>query len=163
LIAWIVALMLVLEPASPWLGTFRGTALAVDRACHAAPLYPGEDGPARCAAELIAIGWYESRFEPDALAHDGSGTVCLGQVDARGLMASADAIRTDIDVCIHAMLERARESHRVCALRGRGPLERLGQYTGGGGACDRGLAESRRRAALADALVRRHPVRWIEE
>ena len=163
MIHWLVAVMLALQPVAPWRGTYRDTAAAIDRAAHAAPLYLGEDGPSRTALELIAIAWHESRFQPDALAEDGSGTVCLGQVDARGLMASAEAIRTDLDLCVHAMLERARESHRVCRLRGRDGLERLGQYTGGGGSCSRGLEASRRRAGLADALAARFPVRWVEE
>jgi len=160
--AWILSLMLFLQPAAPWLDTYPSTARAIDRAAHAFPVYEGEDGVSRTAAELVAIAWYESRFNPRAVAEDGSGTVCLGQIDVRGLGVAAEALLESVDNCVEAMLARVRESHRVCALRGRGPLERLGQYTGGGGECDRGLRAARARAKTAEWLVRRYPVRWVE-
>jgi hypothetical protein len=160
---WIVQLMLLLQPQAPWIDTYADTARAIDVAAHEFPLFEGEDGPSRTAAELVAIAWYEAKFNPRAVADDGSGSVCLGQVDVRGLGVSAESLLESVDNCVEAMLVRIRESHRVCALRGRPPLERLGQYTGGGGACDRGLEAARRRAGLADWLVRRWPVRWVED
>lgn len=163
MVTWILMMMVALYADAPWRDTYPSTARAIDRVAHASPIYDGEDGPERSAATLVAIAFFESRFQPDALAEDGSGTTCLGQVDSRGLMASAEQLRTDVDLCVNAMAQRARESVRVCALRGRPPLERLGQYTGGGGACDRGLEAARRRGKLADWLVRRWPVRWVEE
>jgi hypothetical protein len=162
MVAWILTMMVALQGAAPWLDTYPTTARAIDRAAHAFPVYEGEDGPARTAAELVAIAWYESRFNPRAVAEDGSGTVCLGQIDVRGLGVAAEALLESVNDCVEAMLARIRESHRVCALRGRERVERLGQYTGGGGACDRGLRAARARAKLADWLVTRWPVRWVE-
>jgi hypothetical protein len=160
--AWILSLMLFLQPAAPWIDTYASTARAIDVAAHEFPLFEGEDGVSRTAAELVAIAWYESRFNPRAVAEDGSGTVCLGQIDVRGLGVSAESLLEDVRDCVEAMVARARESHRVCTLRGRKYNERLGQYTGGGGGCDRGLEAARRRGKLADWLVRRWPVRWVE-
>lgn len=160
---WILQLMLALQGSAPWIDTYPSTARAIDRAAHLFPVYDGEDGVSRSAAELVAIAWYEAKFNPRAVAADGSGSVCLGQVDVRGLGVRAESLLESVDDCVEAMLVRIRESHRVCALRGRPPLERLGQYTGGGGGCDRGLEAARRRAGLADWLVRRWPVRWVEE
>ena len=162
MVTWILMLMTALQADAPWRDTYLETARAIDRVAHASPIYDGEDGAARSAATLVAIAFMESHFKPDAVAEDGAPTYCLGQVDPRGLMATAEQLRADVDLCVNAMAQRARESVRVCALRGRAPLERLGQYTGGGGGCDRGLEAARRRGKLADWLVRRWPVRWVE-
>lgn len=162
---WILSLMLALQPSAPWLATYRDTAVAIDRAAHAEPLYEDEDGAARTAAELVAIAWFESRFDPSAVAEDGSGSVCLGQIDLSNLdrlLTTRNALLADVDLCVHSMLRLVRESHRVCALRRQPAEDRLAQYTGGGGACDRGRRESRLRARLAEHLLRAHPVRWIE-
>jgi hypothetical protein len=163
MVAWILSLMVALQATAPWSATYRDTAVAFDRAAHASPLWDDEDGVAKTAALLVATSWYESRFDPQAIAEDGSPTYCLGQVDPRGVFATPQALLHDTALCVGTMLVLMHESFRVCALRGRSELDRLGQYTGGGGRCDRGLRESRLRAGLAAALLRAHPPRWVEE
>lgn len=153
--------MLALQPVAPWRATYRDTAVAIDTQAHASPLYDDADGVARTAALLVATAWFESRFDPQAVDDEGS-TFCLGQVDPRGLFATPQALLHDVPLCVGSMLRLMHESVRVCALRGRAADERLGQYTGGGGACNRGLRESRLRMRLAAYLLRAHPVRWIE-
>jgi len=162
MVTWILGLIVALQGASPWSDTYVATARAIDEAAHLFPVYPGEDGPAKTAVELVAISFFESHFNPKALAEDGSGTVCLGQIDIRGLPYSAAELLDDVRSCVEAMILRIRESHRVCRLAHRRPEERLGQYTGGGAACSRGLDASRRRARLADYLIKAHPPRWVE-
>jgi hypothetical protein len=162
MVTWILILMHALQADAPWRATYRDTAVAIDSAAHSAPLYDGEDGVVRTVALLTATAFMESRFDPQAVDVEES-TFCLGQVDPRGLFTTPQALLHDTPLCVGSMLRLMHESFRVCALRGRPPLERLGQYTGGGGACDRGLEAARRRAGLADWLVRRYPVRWVEE
>jgi len=162
MVPWILSLMVALQATAPWSYTYRDTAVAIDRAAHAQPLWDDEDGVARTAALLVATSFFESRFDPHAIDDTGT-TFCLGQVDPRGVFATPQALLHDTPLCVGTMLLLMHESFRVCALRGRPELDRLGQYTGGGGRCDRGLRESRLRAGLAAALLRAHPPRWVEE
>jgi hypothetical protein len=68
LAAWILRMMLILQPASvtPWADSY-GTTAAVfaDVAIHA-PLFPGKDGIERTAALFTSVAWYEGRFDPQA-------------------------------------------------------------------------------------------------
>ena len=61
--SWIISIMIALQPVAitPWASTYATTADAIARAASAEPLFAGESGPARTAALLISVSWYESR------------------------------------------------------------------------------------------------------
>ncbi len=146
--AWILSLMLVLQPQAPWRATYEATAAAIAATVQREePLFAGEQGRERTAALLVSLAWFESRFDAHALGDHGRSHG-LYQIQEHGELADpADATR--------AALGMLRESFRVCRAR---PLEeRLGWYAAGGPDCSRGLRESRHRVARAMWLFRTHP------
>ena len=159
---WILTLMLALVPGSPYEGTFAATAAAIDQAAHEAPLYPGEDGPARTAAQLVALAWFESRFDPKAVGDHGN-SLGLFQVGVSNL-ASLGIERDDLfdpKKAADAALRMIRTSFVVCRVRPK--EERLAHYAAGGPDCSKGGNESRHRTALAARLLRAHRVTWTED
>ena len=163
---WILQLMVLLQPAAPWRGTYAGTARAIDDAAHEAPLYPGEDGVERTAALLVAVAWRESRFDPMARATDCCGeSLGLFQVhgtNARrlGLMGVNELF--DPLTNARAALALLAESLRICA---RTPEdERLSEYASGRALCDvpEAVRDSRAKARIAARLMRERPPYWSE-
>jgi hypothetical protein len=152
--AWILTLMIALQPHAPWLSTYPETADAIARASIAEPLFAGKDGPARTAALLVAIGWFESRFQADAVGDHGR-SVCLvqiGESNFKALGVTRETMLTSVATCIHAGITMIRESMAACKAR---PLdERLGHYAAGGNGCSNegGLTASRHRMLLAKRL-----------
>lgn len=152
-------MMLALVPRAPYADTFPQTAAAIDRASHEAPLYAGEDGPERTAAQLVAIAWFESRFDPRAVGDHGRslGLFQVGVSNVRRLDVAIDDL-FDPDVAARAAIAMLRSSLRTCRVR---PKEfRLAEYASG--SCGRGGEASRHRTKLAGELLRAHPVRWFE-
>jgi hypothetical protein len=162
---WILSLMHLLVPQhAPYADTFPATAAAIDKVAHEEPLYDDDDGVVRTAVELVSLAFHESRFDPRAVAKDGS-SFGLTQIDTSNL-ATLGLTRKeelfDIETNLRAALKLMRISHRIC--RGRPPEDGLANYASGGGTCSipQGLIESRRRMRLAAALLRKHPPQWVE-
>lgn len=148
--AWVLSLMTLLEPSSPYRETFDRTALAIARGAERSPL-PGQDA-AKTAAVLVAVGWFESRFQPDAggdcdrMTKDGicvkgspAHSFCLFQVNETNLKAygtDRETLLTDVNECVHVGLRMMHDSFRICRSK---PLEeRLSWYAAGRNGCDPG-------------------------
>jgi hypothetical protein len=161
---WILSLMQLLVPHAPYADTFPATAAAIEKVAHEAPLYDDDDGVVRTVAELVALSFHESHFDPRAVDKGGT-SFGLTQVDASnlgmlGLKSTSDLF--DPETNLRAALKLMRISHRLCRQR---PIEdALANYASGGGTCSvpEGLVASRRRMKLAAALLRQHPPRWVE-
>lgn len=170
LTAWILNLILTLQPSAPWSETYGRTAEAIARVSEASPVFAGEDGPARTAAMLVALAWFESSFRPDAAgdcdrkqpngmcAPGGRPrSFCLFQIGESNFAAlgvTREQVQTDVDVCADAAIRMVRISFQVCRAR---PLEdRLGHYASGGSSCD-GVAASRNRIRKGMWLFRSTP------
>ena len=71
--SWILLLMIGLQPAknTPWADTFEHTAEVIATASVQSPLFEGADGPGRTAAFLVALSWFESRFDVHATGDNG--------------------------------------------------------------------------------------------
>jgi hypothetical protein len=161
---WILSLMHLLVPQAPYADTFPATAAAIDKVAHEAPLYDDDDGIVRTAAELVALAYHESRFDPRAVAKDKS-SLGLTQIDVSNLTNLGLAKKEelfDAETNLRAALKLMRISHRIC--RRRPPEDGLANYASGGGTCTvpEGLIASRRRMKLAMDLLRKHPPQWVE-
>lgn len=160
---WILKLMHLLLARAPWLDTYPITAAAIDKVAHESPLYEGEDGVEQTAAELVALTYYESRFDAKAVnkKQDSFG---LGQIHSSNLK-SLDLTKEqlfDPETNLRAAIKLIRISHRLCKWHPR--EERLTNYASGGGTCSvpEGLVASRRRMKLAMAILRKNPPFWVE-
>ena len=162
--AWIYALMIALVPSAPWKSSYLDTAHAIEDVSRESPLYPGDDGPARTAAEIVAIGYFESHFDPNAVGDKGS-SIGFGQIGVSNLrdlgLKSPDDLR-DVRTNLRAMVTLLRESHRVC--RGHPLRQQLAAYATGRGLCTvpEGIVASEHRMARAELLLREHPPYWVE-
>jgi hypothetical protein len=150
-VAWVVGLLVALEPQAPWRGTYGKTAEAIARAAESDPLF-GDHGEERTAALLVAIAWHESRFKPNAVSANKQ-YVCLFQIDKRHL-SDPDKALADQETCTRAAMKIIRASLEKCASKPEN--DRLAIFMSG--ACDRGVAESRYRMFLAQKLVKEHPM-----
>jgi hypothetical protein len=145
--AWVLSLLLFLQPDAPWRASYEETARAIAAAAaEAEPLFPGPDGRARTAALLVAVAYHESRFRPDAVG-DGGRSFGLFQHQRGG------ASNFTPTVAAPRALASLRASRQACRARPEG--EQLAAYASG--RCDRGLEASRARMALGRALVTRRP------
>lgn len=161
---WILSLILFLVPRAPFAATFQKTAESIDRVAHEAPLYPGEDGVERTAAELVAVAFFESHFDPKAtfVEKDGSTSTGLLQINSsneRWLGVNTTDLE-DPETNLRAAVKLMKGSHRAC--RGRPWAEQLALFTSGDTECRAGREASRHRLELAARLLREHPVYWIE-
>lgn len=150
-VAWVVGLLVALEPSAPWRPTFEKTAEAIARVSESEPLFD-DRGEERTAALLVSIAWYESRLKPNARSRNGQW-YCLYQVDKRHLPEPEKALE-DPEMCTRAAVKIIRSSLQACAKH---PAEeRLAQFMSG--SCDRGATDSRYRSFLASKLLREHPL-----
>lgn len=167
--AWVLSLMTYLEPASPFRTTFEATANAVANAAERSPL-PSLDAR-RTASVLVALAWFESRFQIDAKG-DCSRVTKLGTCAEGGvptsfglfqinvtnhdaLAVTASGLLSSPETSADAALRMMCRSFHVCRAR---PLEeRLAWYAGGGNGCPEGgpTRKSRHRMALAVRLAQR--------
>ncbi len=150
--AWILALMIVMQPRAPWRATYEATATAIADVVEASPpLFAGELGREKTAALLVSLAWFESTFRPDALGDHGEAHG-LYQVHGRGELA-------DPHEATEVALELVRLSFTAC--RARPVEERLAWYAGGGFDCSApsaaALRASRHRVLRAMWLVRHEP------
>ncbi|MDB4944374.1 MAG: hypothetical protein JWP97_3908 [Labilithrix sp.] len=150
-VAWVVGLLVALEPSAPWRPTFEKTAEAIARVAESDPLFD-ERGEERTAALLVSIAWYESRLKPNARSKNGQW-LCLYQVDKRHLPEPQKALE-DPELCTRAALKIIRASLQACTRQR--PDDRLAQFMSG--SCERGGTESRYRMFLASKLLKDHPV-----
>jgi hypothetical protein len=160
---WILKLMQLLVTRAPYADTFPATAAAIDKVAHEAPLYADENGVVETAVELVALSYYESRFDPKAVDKKKT-SFGLTQIDGSNLknLGLTREQLFDPETNLRAALKLIRISHRLCRYHPR--EERLANYASGGPTCNvpEGLVESRRRMKLAADLLRKHPVRWTE-
>ncbi len=167
--AWILKVMLALQPDAPWLDTYAETALAVDEEARARPFYEGEHGAERTAMDMVALFWFESRFKQDAIDRAHS-SVCLGQIDLSNLPTPegwkrAD-LQTDVVKCVRTAARMMKKSHAVCAsfVRNVAPGYLLAWYAGGGPTCARSEDAARKSSArvyLGVRLFERYPFRLV--
>lgn len=147
-VAWVLSLMIAMQPHAPWSSTYPATAQAIaDVVTAEEPLFAGSDGRERTAAVLVSLAWFESTFKPGAVGDHGRSHG-LYQVQGKGEL-------TDPVEATRAALAMVRASFRVC--RARPVNEWLGWYAGGGPDCTRGLRESRHRMARALWIFAKHP------
>jgi hypothetical protein len=152
-VAWVVSLLVALEPSAPWASTYEKTAEAIANAATSDPLYAREaDGEARTAALLVSLAWYESRFKPDAVSKD-KRTLCLYQLD-KSYFGEPQKALGDPDLCTRTALTVVRRSLEAC--RARAPEDRLAFFVSGH--CDRGGPDSRYRMFLAKKVLKEHPM-----
>ena len=162
--AWILSLMQLLVPHAPYVDTFPATAAAIEKVAHEAPLYDDDDGVVRTVAELVALSYCESHFDPRAVDKTKT-SFGLTQIDASNLknlgLKSHEQL-FDAETNLRAAIALMKISHRLCRWRPR--EDALANYASGGGTCavPEGLVASRRRMKLAAALLRRHPPHWVE-
>lgn len=135
------------------------------------PLFPGKRGRERTVAVVLAVAQLESGFRKDVdlgagrLGRGDHGrSWCLMQVQAgtTGTVPSGSAITrgytgadlvADRKKCFRAGIEMLRQSLSACKDQ---PLkDRLAVYASG--SCDKGLAESRVRMALAGRITKLLP------
>lgn len=157
--AQILALMIELEPNSPYRDTFSETAEVFAKVANEAPLFKGEDGSQRTAALFVSVAWFESRFNQKAIGDHGH-SLCefqIGISNLKALETSKDEILNNVEVCTRSARRMMSISFGVC--RGKDVLDVLGHYAFGGQKCGgedgEGLRESRHRMRKADFLFRR--------
>lgn len=135
--AWILSLLIALQPVAPWRASYENTAKEIAQGIEESkPLF---SEPRKGAALLISLAWFESRFDVNAIGDHGKS---FGLYQQQGLGPINGAKRQTV-----IAIEQIRKSMRICANR---PLvEMLGWYAAGGPNCDRGLRESRHRVLKA--------------
>jgi Transglycosylase SLT domain len=158
MVAWILSLMVALQPNAPWKESYERTAQSVaDVVAAEEPLFSGPQGREKGAAILVALAWAESRFDPKAVGDQGR-SVGLYQIFGPNLPTPEGFGRKDILGnplnATKVALRMIRASMAVCA---KFPLlERLGWYAAGD--CQRGAGASRFRVGLAMKVMQSHPV-----
>ncbi len=147
--SWVLALMLKAQPHAPWSNTYESTAEAIAKAAEMYPSFGGDDGPARTAAWLVSLGFFEGALKQDAVGdcHEKNdkgmclpGAVphsfCMFQINETNhqyLGVTKNDLLTDINVCAQSAAKLMQQSFRMCKAS---PLEeRLRWYAGGGPVC----------------------------
>jgi hypothetical protein len=161
---WILLVLQSLQPNTPYKDTYEQTARAIDDVAHESPLYDSEDGVVRTIAEVVAIGHFESSFNPRAVGDHGNslgfGQIGVSNLAYLGLSGKEDLF--DVRQNVRAMIRMLRDSHRTCAIA---PLEdQLAAYATGNGHCfvSEGISASKHRMALAKRILVEHQPFWTE-
>lgn len=177
--AWILSLMIAVQPVAPWRATYERTAAAIARQASASPVFDGSDGDSRSAAVLVGISRYESGFRIDAGgdcdATDPKTGLCakghektasslglfqINRTNFYDLGVTAAEMTSDPDIQARAALRMVKSSFRNCRHL---PLpDRLSWYAAGRKACTAdggawGVSESRTRMRLALRLFAERP------
>lgn len=150
LAATVYAWMQALTSAAPWADTYGSTAAAIAEAATAHPLWPGEDGPRRTAALLVAVAKFESEMDPNAVGDAGQSRG-MYQIDTSHAPA---AELTDPRAASEVAIRLLRDSMWIC--RTRPEAERLAWFAHGGVGCpsdERSGRLSRHRWGLAEKLL----------
>lgn len=147
MVAWILALMLVLQPVAPWSETYESSAAVIAAESTTHPMKGDKNGN-YTAVVLVSVAWFESRFNPEAHNPKDPGGGSYGLYQASRVPIPEVATQTA------QALEMIKQSFRVCAGL---PLEkRLSWYTSGGPVCFP-TKESTHRMQLAMKLLKEHP------
>ena len=150
--AWILSLMLLMQPRAPWIATYEATATAIAEVVETErPLFDGAHGREKTAALLVSLAWFESTFRPDAVGDHGEAHG-LYQVHGHGELAEPHEAAS-------VAIALLRQSMALCRTR---PLdERIAWYAGGGVDCSdphpAAIRASRHRMLRAMWLVRHSP------
>lgn len=157
--------MMFLHPNSPYQDTFVNTALAIDEVSHETPIYDGNNGPERTAIELIAVSYWESSFDPNAVGHDSWGeSLGLAQIHESNMKGEhvTRAQLFDQKTNLRIAAKMMRESHRICKKSKW--LYQLAEYATGRAQCNvaEGMTASFLRLSLAQTLLQDNPPYWRE-
>ncbi len=160
--AWVLQLMLVVQPRAPWLETYPETAAAIAAASEEEPLFSGKKGAEKTAALLVSVAWFEGAFRPDAEGDHRAGkptSFCAMQVNQSNFAAlgtTREELLRNVRACVRAGLRMMRISFGVCR---RETLEhRLDHYASGGEGCRRPARdEGAHRVRKALWLFSKHP------
>jgi len=159
---WSLAVMLALEPHAPWIATYESSADTIAKTSVESPLpiFHGEGKELRTAAAFLALGWFESRFNPAAIGDSGH-SLCMFQIGESNLHAlgvTRDAVLTDFETCARSARRLVVDSIHVCREL---PFEDfLGHYASGRGVCG-GLVESRHRVAKMREILKTFPFEGV--
>lgn len=183
--AWVLSVMLALEPSSPLKDTFDASAEVFAASAMKSPLFctKQEDGSCaptdadkrKTAAFYVSVGWFEGAFQQDAKGDcdqkkpDGTcvkgatpRSFCMFQIhetNLKGLGYTKDELLTDFSKCVEAGNRLMRSSFRVCSAH---PLpDRLRWYAGGGNGCPTNgdaAKKSQHRVKKAVWLYDHHPL-----
>lgn len=150
---WCLTVMQSLVPHSPWENTYVRTASAIAYEAETHPLDDDDAGGYLTAAQMLAFGFTESRYKPDAV--DPSG-MTYGLFQIERTWAPRAALLSPPESA-HWFRELVSQSNQVCASR---PApERYAWYIMGGRGCNPdGFVKSRRRFNLAQRILKDHPI-----
>lgn len=173
--AWILSVMMAMQPEAPWKATYESTAQAIATEVLAGQaLYKNDDGR-HTAAVFISLAWFESNFRPDAagdckereangMCKEGSRphSFCAFQINESNfawLGVTQQQVMTDINVCTKAASKIIHKSFKVCS-RGKDltAQDRLNWYAAGGPDCRVGMAKGRHRINKATWIFGKFPV-----
>lgn len=146
MIAWILTLMILLQPSAPWKDTYEITAQGIRDGAIEFPVFSGDNGVEKTIALDVSLAWFESRFNRHAIGDHGAAHG-LYQVHA----PEAETVKQQT-VEANRMI---KQSFKACANRVN--TEWLGWYAAGGNDCTRGLRESRHRMLKAFWLFKNYP------
>lgn len=146
MIAWIVTLMVTLQPLAPWKDTYAETAQGMVQGAQEAPLFEGVGALPKTLALDVSLAWFESRFDRAANGDHGK---------SHGLYQVQGPVIEDVKGQTIQANEMILQSFRVC--KGKTLTEKLGWYAAGGNDCERGLRESRHRMGKALTLLKKFP------
>lgn len=158
---WVLAVMRAIQPHAPplILNTYPETAEAIAEAATNDPLFPGEDGPVRTAAVLVAIAFYESNFDRTAIGDHGKsfGLFQISGAHVPGLVANVLLVPRE---AAPVAIKLIRTSLRVC---GEFPWnERLGWFGAGGVGCkEAGRRVTRSRMFLAEKILKDETMKML--
>ena len=148
--AWIVLLMVALQPDAPWIDSYTATSKAIAEQAEQDPIFTGAEGTERTAALLVSLAWFESRFDPDAMGDHGKA-FGLYQVQAGG--DRGPRLLGDARAATESATWEIRRSFQACR---RQPFEeRLAFYASG--SCSKGIPHSKHRIELAQRLLKTYP------
>lgn len=157
---WILAMMVALQPpeSTPWADSYLTTAAAIATAVETEPpLFAGPDAVAKTAAAMVALSWFESRFDVGAVGDHGRSHG-LYQIERSNLSegVTEETIKLDAELATREAMRLLRQSMRIC--RNEKPDFGWAWYAAGGRGCRTpGFVKSAHRIALGRRLFRENP------
>lgn len=148
MIAWVLALMVLLAPRAPWRASYETTAAGMVEGAIAVPVFSGPRAIERTLALDVAVAFFESTFRVDAVGDHGA---------AKSLYQVHGAMPEDARAATVEANRLMLQSFRAC--RGLPLEERLAWYASGGAdGCsnEAGRQASRHRVGLALGLFAKH-------
>jgi hypothetical protein len=160
--AWVLNAMADMRATEPgpevsWADTYDITAAKIAEASSANPLL---GDPLHTAATMVVMGWYESRYRPDAVGDHGTsyGMWQAKTSTVREVGCSKEDL-FDPNKAAECTLKLLHVSFSACS---RHPInERLAQYAYGLD-CDHRLGLSRSRMSVVARLMKKLPLVHVE-